>query len=120
MAEVAASISRDQPGHTVRVVWSNLGNGDTGEPVSFPGAADRSVQVIVNTPGVGDAAVIQGSLEATPTNYSTLSNNVGSSLSFSTDGIGLVAENTTYLRPSVTGDGSTDITVIALFRSTMR
>ena len=121
MAVKPVTVQKDAGGGTTRITWPNLGNGDTGAPVEWPGAADRSVQVIVNAAGVGDTVVIEGSCEATPTNYSTLTEPGGAALSFNGAALEGVLQVTSHIRPNVTaGDGTTDLTVILLARSTMR
>lgn len=108
-------------GNTHRVVWANLLNTDTGAPISIPGAADYTMQVFAANFGVGGTVILEGSCEATPTNFFSLKDPQGNNLSFTAAGGELVSENVTHIRPRVSaGDGTTDITVILLMRSTMR
>lgn len=114
-------LREEAEGRTYRVVWANLGNGDTGKPVTYPGAGDFTMQVVAADFGAGGAVLLEGSCEKTPVNYFTLKDPQGNDLSFSADGGELVSEGTTWVRPRVpTGDGNTDITVTLLLRSTMR
>lgn len=107
---------------TDRVVWSNLGNGDDGAPVSFLVAGDKTVQV-TGTPGVGGTLIFEGSLEETPTNYFPLTDHNGNAISFTlaagSEGE-LVAENVAHIRPRVTGgDVSTDFEATMIARRTV-
>lgn len=75
---------------------------------------DKSVQVI-GTFGAGGTVLIEGTNEATPVNWSTLSDPAGVALSFTSAGIKAVLENTRWIRPKVSaGDGTTDIDVMMM------
>lgn len=104
-------------GGTYRNTWLNLGDGDTGESISIPGASDRSVQVF------GDfdtgTCLLEGSLEATPTTWFPLTDLQGNAISFTSDGGELVTEVTTHIRPRIDGGGgSVALTCILLSRRT--
>lgn len=106
-------------GRTHRVVWAGLLNGDDGAPVSIPGAGDYTVQVF-GTFGSGGTVILQGTCERTPANYFGLKDPQGNALSLTAAGGDMVSEVVTHVRPNVTaGDGTTDLTVILFFRSTM-
>ena len=61
-----------------------------------------------------------GSCENVATNYFGLKDPQGNALSLTAAGGDMVSEVVTHVRPRVTaGDGSTDLTVILFFRSTM-
>ena len=49
------------PGRTHRFVWDDLGMGDVGKPISIPGAADMTFQVIQRKAGLGDVIILEGS-----------------------------------------------------------
>jgi hypothetical protein len=105
-------------GRTYRHTWTGLLQSETGDSVSMPGAADRTVQAI-GTFG-GTSIAFQGSLEKTPTNWFPLTDLQGNAITFTSAGGELVTEMTTHIRPVLTGgDGSTTITVTMLSRSTM-
>lgn len=99
--------------------WTNLTTTDVdGEKVAYAGASDRTVQV-VGTFGAGGTVVIEGSNDGT--NWATLTDPQGNALSFTAAKVETVMELTRYIRPRVTGgDGTTDLTVILLMRSTWK
>jgi len=116
------SVVRTQSGPAHRFVWVGLLNGDDGEVISIPGAADMTIQVIVVAAGSGDTLILEGSLEELPpTNFFQLTDNGDNLISFSAAGGEAVAPLTSAVRPRVTaGDGTTNFTAILLARSTMR
>lgn len=102
-----------QPGSTYLHTWANLLNGDTGQALQIPGAADRTVQVD-GTMGVGANLQMEGSLdEANPTNWFVLTDFQDIAITFTTasgGGIKIIAEAPLWIRPHVTtGDGTTDL-----------
>lgn len=103
--------------HNVRsVVWGGLVNGDAGNVLGPDMAlwSDQSVQV-TGTFGVGGTVVLEGSNDGT--NWFTLNNSQGASLSFTAAGLKKVQEGALYIRPHVTaGDGTTAIVVAMLLR----
>ena len=111
----------EEAGRTRRYVWTNLGNGDDGEPVSSPGAADMTVQVIHVAVGGGDTVILEGSLETgPPSNFFQMRDGGDNLISFTSADGELVAPMAVFIRPRVTaGDGTTNFTVILLVRSTM-
>lgn len=87
--------------------WT-LALGDDGQPMGPAGSGDRTVQV-QGTFGVGGTVVIEGTLDLT--NWFTLRDPFGSSLSFTSPGMKAVLENVVAIRPRVTaGDITTSIT----------
>lgn len=87
--------------------WPTLANGDDGSPIQFSGSGDKSIQVD-GTFSVGGTVVIEGSIDGT--NYYTLTDALGNSLSLTGGGIKSVGQHTVFIRPRVTaGDGSTSI-----------
>ena len=91
-------------------VWSNLANGDDGQPARYSGSGDRTVQVL-GIFGSGGSVTIEGTLDGT--NWATLHDTGGSDLTFTSAGIEAVLENCLSVRANVTaGDGTTDLTVI--------
>lgn len=98
------------------VTWSGLlgASTDTGSPVSFPNSADVTVQVS-GTFGATGSVTFEGSVNGT--NYLALTDPQGNAITKTAAGIELVTEAPRYYRPNVTaGDGSTDLTVTAIFR----
>lgn len=101
-------------GGAVLVTWASMANGDTGQPVSYPAHADKSVQV-EGTFGTGGSVAVQGSNDGT--NYRALNDLGGTAIAVTADGIKGVGENTQYVQPAVTaGDGTTSITVTMLLK----
>lgn len=93
--------------------WSPLAAGDEGTPVIHPGTADRSVQVTGAFNGA--SALLEGSLDGS--NWFTLRDVQGVSLSFTAPGLRAVLENAAYVRPRVAGgDIGTDLVVIVNIR----
>ena len=121
MAEISFDRNQEQ-GNTYRVVWDNLKNGDTGQPVSFPGAADYTIQVF-GAFGTGGTVVMEGTCEkvAAGATFFALKDPQGNAMTYTTADGEMVSQVVMHLRPRISaGDGSTDLTVIAFFRSTMR
>jgi hypothetical protein len=99
-----------------RITWSGLLNTDDGAPYSGLLDAIRTVQV---TGTFSTATVtIQGSLEATPTNYLTLNDLQGNPLTFTTGAgnrIEGLQEGIVSIRPIVSGgDGTTNLVCILM------
>ena len=103
----------DAVGATGVVYWPNMANGDTGQAMEMFQYADRTVQVF-GTFGAAGTATINGSLDGT--NFPTLNDPNGNALSLTTAKIETVLEATRYIRPVVTGDGTTSLTVYLQFR----
>jgi hypothetical protein len=102
------------PGTTYLHEWASLANGEAGDAVSFPGAADRTVQVS-GTFGAGGTVVIEGSNDNSV--WTTLTDLGDNDLSFTAAAIEVIAEAPLYVRANVTaGDGTTDLKVNILAR----
>lgn len=98
--------------------WETMVYPSTGEAVELPHFEDRSIQV-QGTFGSGGTCVLRGSNDGT--NYHTLKDPQGNSISFTAAGIKQVQEITRYVYPEVTaGNGSTDLDVTMLFRRGLR
>lgn len=110
MAEVAYTVIK-QGRRVVAVAWLGLKNGDTGAPYDCPGLKDKSVHV-AGTFGTGGTVVIQGTNMETSPSWVTLADPQGNLLSFTTEKIEQILENTLKVRPAVTaGDATTNINV---------
>jgi len=110
MPTIAASITRTGETLGVRsVVWTPLAAADDGAAVEMPVQSDRSVHVR-GTFG-GTTVTIQGSNEATPTSWVTLTSPSGAPLSFSSEGLRQVTEITRWIRPLATGGSGVAVTV---------
>jgi len=108
-------------GKVHRFVWTGLLNGNSGTPISIPGAADMTVQAIQVAAGVGDTVILEGSLEETPATYFQMRDGGDNLISFTGSDGGAVSPVVLHVRPRVTGgDGTTNFTIILLARSTMR
>jgi hypothetical protein len=98
------------------VTWSGLLNGDDGTAVRGAEWADRSIHFL-GTFGVGGSISLEGTNEATPTNWIVLTDPQGNAITKTAPGIEQVLEVTRWIRVRVTaGDGTTDITAIVLAR----
>lgn len=106
----------DEDGVVV-ITWPNLLVNDTGSWVKAARYADKTVQVIVNAGGSGDAVTMEGSPDA-GTTVGDLHDAQGTLLVTELVGATLtdpeiVAESPLWIRPHVTaGDGVTDLTVV--------
>ncbi len=115
MATIAA-VRTDNPDGTHRHFWETLTSTNLdGAAISIAGAADRSVQII----GTFDTCtiVLQGSNEATPSNWHTLTDPQGNPITKTAAALEAILENVTWIRPLMSSAGaSSDIDVILLSR----
>lgn len=121
MAERAATLTIDNDG-VVKITWAGLRVNDTGAWVKAARFADKTVQVIVDAAGSGDAVTMEGSPDDGATTGDIhgaqgellVTELVGATL---TDPE-VLAENPESIRPHVTaGDGTTDLTVVVVAAS---
>lgn len=85
-----------------------------GSPFEFPDWADNTVHVF-GTFGVGGTVLVEGSNDGT--NWATLTDSNGTTLSLTVASVKAINERPRYLRPRVSaGDGTTSITAILLAR----
>ena len=114
-------VRSDVSGKVHRFTWTSLLNGDDGEAISIPGAADMTVQVF-GAFGTGGIIILEGSCEESPpSNYFQMRDQGDNLISFVEDNGESVGPIAAFIRPRVTaGDGSTDLTMILLARSTMK
>ena len=114
-----ASVSRtDNPGRSVLHTWNLTTADPTGDLVSNPGAADRSIQFVAGTAGSATVA-LQGSNDGT--NWIALTDGQGNAISFTASGVEMVAENMLHYRAILTTAGSGAVwTALFFSRSTMR
>lgn len=94
-------------------LWNSCKAADVGQALPLGNYADRSIQ-ISGTFGAGGSVSLQGSLDGN--NWATLNDTFGNSLVITSAGIKQIAEVVTYIRPSITGDGTTNIDVYILSR----
>lgn len=97
----------DNYDQTRTLEWSAMGNADTGLGAAFAQFPDRTV-VFQGTWG-GATAILQGSMDGGLT-WFTLTDHLGNALSYTANGIALIAENPTLLRPTTSGGSGTAIT----------
>lgn len=91
--------------HAHKIVWTGLLNGDDGDPVAVPGAFLKTIQ-FTGTFGAGGTIVLEGSIDGT--NYISLSDLQGNTISKGAASLEGVQEFVLYVRPRVTaGDGTT-------------
>lgn len=60
MAVINGTLTFDDNG-VARAEWKNLLNGDTGSLIRMARFSDKTVQVVVEVAGVGDAITMEGS-----------------------------------------------------------
>lgn len=104
----------------VVVTWTGLLNGDTGAPFAGIDFDLASVQ-IKGTFGVGGSINYEGSNDG-GTTYGILGNQAGSAITKTAAAVeGNVVARALLMRPNVTaGDGSTNLTMIAVYSRTAR
>lgn len=107
-------IIRENNDRVIVVSWDALANGDVGQPFNLAQMADRSVQV----EGVfgGGNATIKGSIDGV--NYHSLTDPQGNALAFNVAGIEAITELVRYIKPVVTGSGTTSLTISIIARVT--
>ena len=115
-------VTSQASGRVHRFVWTGLLNGDDGDFVTIPGAADMTGQVIVVAAGAGDTIIFEGSCEeGPPSNYFQLRDGGDNLISFTGSDGEMLVNMVAFIRPRVTGgDSTTNFTAILLARSTMR
>ncbi len=111
-----------QPGRSFHTIWETLTENDVvGDPLTNPGASDRSVHLL-GTVG-GATILIEGSNVLVPssdTDWFTLHDENGDLLSFTVVDDGhAISENVLHYRPRLTGGSGTDVDIIIFSRSTM-
>ncbi len=115
MAEVAATVVVDEFG-TVVTTWPNLTHLDTGDWVLVGRYADKTVQVIQTAAGATPVVFIEGSPDE-GTTAGECHDPQGGLLSVVLAGATIsdpevVSESPLWIRPRVTGDGVTDLTIV--------
>jgi hypothetical protein len=115
----------------IRIQWTGLLNGDTGQPVPWGEWADRTFSVwcqnyatgASSTIGVGGQLTIEGCNDYDPVTNSaggtwvTLTDQQGSLMAFSAAALKQGSEAPLWVRPHVTnGDGTTSATVVMAAR----
>lgn len=115
MATITAIITRvpeNPSGDTWIATWPAMGNADTGTSVAMSGSSDRTVHI---TGTFGSATVVfQGSNDGT--NWVTLADPQGNTLSKTSASIEAVLELTRYVRPVTSGGTGTAVDVILLMK----
>ena len=108
--------------HTVREGYARtflatwvLAAGDVGDPLRYPGAADRTVQ-ISGTFG-GATVTLEGSLDGS--NWLPLTDAKGAEIIVTAAALEAITELVMYVRPVVTGGAGTTVTVTLLMRTTL-
>lgn len=84
------------------VTWTGLVNGDSGTAFEMPEAADRSVQFT----GTFDSGTILWEGSNDGSNYATLTDPQGNSISKTAASIEQIVELTRYMRPRVSAGGA--------------
>lgn len=96
------------PDGVALVSWLAVTESDTGRAAALARFPDRTVQVSGDFTSSG-ALVIEGSNDGT--NYFTLTDPTGASLSFTAAGMKLIVENPLYIRPRATAGSSVAMNV---------
>jgi len=114
MAVRAYSVIKDSVNMKV-IKWTGLLNTDTGQPYEFASKyPDKSVQVY-GTFGASPHCFIEGTnelVDGSPANYQTLNDPSSAALDIVAAKVEQILENTNLIRPRVTGDGTTSLTVL--------
>lgn len=103
MAEQAVSTRVRLSGYTMFVEWDALGSTDTTEVVTYSDWPDKTIHG-TGTWG-GATLTVEGSNDNS--DWYTLTNIHGTSLSMTDDFVHTIAENPRYLRCATTGGGTT-------------
>lgn len=92
--------------------WTNLSTTNVdGGWLELPRFTDRSIQVS-GTFGAGGTVTIQGTNEPGQTNPVALTDQAGVTLALTAASLKIVLQNSTFIRPLVTGgDGTTSLTI---------
>jgi len=88
--------------------WANMANGDVGEPIILTRFNDRTVQ-IGGTFGVGGTVVFKGSNDGIQ--WDDIRDLFNVTISATGSKLITLTEVPVYIRPEVTGDGTTSINV---------
>lgn len=115
MAVITPTVE-ERESRTYLVTWV-LGPDDTGAPVKFVGAVERTVQII-GTFG-GATVAMQGTVEDTPANWMPLTDVQGEAISVTAAALETITEVVRHTRPAVTGGTGTSVTVLLLLRHTI-
>ncbi len=120
---MATVVRNDKDGRTFLHTWNLTSADPTGDSMSAPGSADRSIQFVATTAGSATAA-LQGSNVESPSvdsDWIALTDGQGNAISFTASGVEMVAENMLHYRTILTTAGSGAVWIALLFsRSTMR
>ncbi len=98
-----------------QVTWGPLSESDAPVAVSFPGYADKTVQVEGNF-GTGGHVTIQGSNDLT--NFRTLNQPNDTAIDISAAAINQILEHVIQYKPKVTAGTGLSVTVTMFFRKT--
>lgn len=104
------------PYSAVKVTWGPMQNGDIGAApgIDLSAYTDATFQV-EGTFGVGGSVAVLGSIDSV--NYRACRNPQGTTIAVTAAGLTAVQEGVAHTLPSVTaGDGTTSLTVSALYR----
>lgn len=115
MAEIAVALSRPT-GNARQVLWEEMTNGDTAEPLTVADGLGKVFSVQFVGTWDGATAVLQGSNDAST--WFTVNDVHGNAVSTTADAFFEVSTTALYLRPSHSGgSGSEDIDVTMISRS---
>lgn len=115
MANITPTVRRVTDGGVRNVyiaTWTSMGDADTGLPVAMAGGSDRSVQFTGTFASA--TVVLQGSNDGS--NYVTLTDPQGNTISKTAAGIEQISELTRYVRPVTSGGSGAAVTVSLLIK----
>lgn len=112
MATVSYTVESAEGGRKT-VKWASMANGDYGQAFEVPQWARKAVMLVqvAGTFGTGGAVTIQGSLEETPSNWVNQPDFMGTTISITSAGMVELRYPVRWLRPAVSGDASTSLTI---------
>lgn len=110
MPTIPVKTSYDPRDGSFLAEWQNMANGDDGAPIIAKGYKLVSLHWF-GTPGAGFDGAIEVSNEGAPANWQEVTAIAATGEEFAQVDPPLSAQ---YVRPNVTGDGTTDMTLIAL------
>ncbi len=113
MATIEQTSVRTNTSKAYIAKWAGVANGDVCRAQPAAQYTDKSVQVF-GTFGAGGQVAIEGSNDGD--NWAVLTDPQGNPLLLTAAKIEMVSEATMYIRPAVTGDGSTALTVLILMK----
>lgn len=105
---MALQVSYLGKGKGIKAIWEAVDGVDTGAGVDMGGYPDRTVTATGDFGG--GTVTIEGSNDGTV--WQTLSEPDGTALTFTANGVAVIAESTQYVRQTMAGGAAADVDVI--------